>query len=81
MTNETWKGKALCGLLMCNTVYHNRKSEQKSKHVKNLETGARPKAMEECYLLACFLWLSQPAYISLDDIPWDNPTHGELSPC
>jgi hypothetical protein len=40
------------------------------------EAGADAEAMEGCSLLACFLWLAQPALLENQDYqPRDGPTH------
>jgi hypothetical protein len=42
-------------------VHHQRRSGQELKQVK--EAGADAEAMEGCYLLACFSWLAQLAFL------------------
>jgi hypothetical protein len=44
-------------------VQHQRKSGQGLTQGRNLEAGADAEAMEGCYLLACFPWLAQLAFL------------------
>jgi hypothetical protein len=44
-------------------VHHQRKSGQELTQGRNLEAGADAEAMEGCYLLACFSWFAQLAFL------------------
>jgi hypothetical protein len=45
------------------------------------KAGADAEAMEGCSLLACFLWLAQPALLETQDYqPRDGTTHRGTSP-
>jgi hypothetical protein len=44
-------------------VHHQRKSGQELTQGRNLEAGADVEAMEGFFLLACFPWLAQLAFL------------------
>lgn len=60
LTFPHW-GKQSLGKSIIGKVYHWGKSEQEPR---KQEAGAKGKAMEECYLLACALQFAQPSLLS-----------------
>jgi hypothetical protein len=57
-------------------VHHQRKSEQELTQGRNLEAGVDAETMEECCLLAYFLWLTQIVYLYNPRLPaqgWHCP--------
>ena len=81
ITKETWWGKGLFCLQFDITVYQ-WLSEWEHKQVRNLEARSHAEATEEYCLLACFLWLAQPAFFNRtqDHRPRDGTTYNGLSP-
>ena len=63
MKNESWVGKVLFYVHFSVIVHHSRKSEQELKQGRFTDTGSYEEAMEESCLLACFPWLTQPAFL------------------
>jgi hypothetical protein len=59
----SWGGKDLLSLHFHIVVHHQRKSGQELTQGRNLEVGVDAEAMEGCYLLACFPWLAQLAFL------------------
>jgi len=58
----SWGGKGLFSLHFYIAVHHQRKSGLKLNQAGQ-EAGADTEAMQECYLLACFPWLDQLAFL------------------
>jgi hypothetical protein len=56
----SWGGKGLFGLHFHAAVHHQRKSGLELKQVRKQELMQRPWG---CSLLACLLWLAQPALL------------------
>jgi hypothetical protein len=56
----SWRGKGLFSLQFHTAVHHQRKELTQGR---NLEAGADAEAMEVCYLLDCFPWLAQLAFL------------------
>jgi hypothetical protein len=56
----SWRGKGLLSLHFHIAVHHEGQGLTQSK---NLEAGADAEAMEGCYLLECFPWLAQLAFL------------------
>jgi hypothetical protein len=59
----SWGGKDLFSLHFHIAVHHQRKSGLELTQGRNLETGTDAEPMERFYLLACFPWLAQPAFL------------------
>lgn len=58
------------------TTHHRAKLRQGLNQARNLEAGADANAMEEDYLIACSLWLCQPAFLEHPGPPvqgWHPP--------
>jgi hypothetical protein len=53
----SWRGEGLFSLYFHMAVI------TKGRWGRNLEAGADAEAMEWCYLLACFPWLAQSAFL------------------
>jgi hypothetical protein len=57
----SWGGKGVFSLHFHIAVHHQKKSGLELKQVRR--KGAEAEAMEGCYLLACFHWLAQLAFL------------------
>jgi hypothetical protein len=59
----SWEGKDLFSLHFHIAVHYQRKAGKELTQGRKQEAGADAEAMEGCYLLSCFPWLAQLAFL------------------